>query len=266
MKTRILTALFFCSAVATLSGCTAKDILPESLNSKADIKNTAKATLHKIDKRFNKNGQRIVIIPGYGTPVLGNESYEDYIKKAVAYVNDTNNHVVAVIFTGSYTNNKDLSEAESLYRGYDEYADIASLQKKGVKFYKEECAITTWQNIDNSYAIVKDKGIDYDAVTIFGDESRKEKLIGYTGTVFNKDIVKNRSVTSIDYVAHRFSKQTLSDSERGTVFAAEIGAAYNADLRDKLLNDRFADWGKKYKYDVAKNLVSKGCVEFKEYQ
>ncbi len=258
------TTLF--AALLLLPGCSVKDALPDSFNSKAELKTKVKSMAHVVDKKFDKGAKRIVIVPGYGTPVLGNESYEEYIKKAVAYVNNETNNVVAVVFTGSYTDDKNLSEAEALYRGFDEYADIAGLQKTGVHFYKEECAITTWQNIENSKALVDSKKTSYDSVTIFGDEGRKEKLIGYANTVFNKDIVKDRSVVSVDYVGHGFSKSVQSDSERGTIFAAEIAAAYNSDLQDTLLKERIGTWTKKYKYDVADNLVKKGCTEFAAYQ
>jgi hypothetical protein len=263
---RFFFGLFFFSALLILPGCDIQSALPDSLNSKSDLKTKTKSALRAVDQKFDKGNSRIVIVPGYGTPVLGSESYEAYVKKAVAYVNDEANNVVAVVFTGSYTDNKNLSEAEALYRGFDEYADIGGLQKDGIDFYKEECAITTWQNIENSKAVVDNKKTSYDSVTIFGDEGRKEKLIGYGNTVFNKDIVKDRSVVSVDYVGHGFSKSVQSDSERGVVFAAEIAAAYNSDLQDALLKERIGTWTKKYKYDVADNLVKKGCTEFAAYQ
>ena len=84
-----------------LSGCAAFD----KIQSGVDSIQTAKAIL-------DHTGHHTVIVAGYGTPVKGNPTYQKYIKQVATYVENEVNGVNSVVFTGGYTDDANLSEAE----------------------------------------------------------------------------------------------------------------------------------------------------------
>lgn len=213
-----------------------------------------------------------VIVAGYGTPVKGNSTYQDYIKQVATYVNNETNGVDSVVFTGGYTDDKNLSEAESMNSYFNSQVDTAALQQRGIKVLKEACSIVSWQNISYSQELLTAQGITPTQVTLFGDINRTDKLKTFAIYKFNlsaglpddvTDLV-NRSVnaTSVDYQGFDFGDAADSEDERDAKFAAEVLGAYDENIGNELLGKRLTEWSATYSYDVADNLVKKGCNQY----
>lgn len=244
-----------------VSGCAVFD----KIQAGVDGVQNAKAIL-------DHTGHHTVIVAGYGTPVKGNPTYQKYIKQVATYVSNTNNGVNSVVFTGGYTDDAYLSEAESMNSYFNSQVDTADLQERGIKVYKEECAIVSWQNIGFSQELLSAKEIAPTQVTLFGDQDRADKLKTFATYKFNlaeglpdnvTDLV-NRSVNaaSVDYQGFDFGDSADTEQERKAKFAAEILGAYDANIGNELLGKRLTEWSSTYNYDVADNLVAKGCSQY----
>ncbi|EKD76260.1 MAG: hypothetical protein ACD_43C00172G0006 [uncultured bacterium] len=216
-----------------------------------------------------------VIVAGYGTPVKGNTTYQDYIKAVATYVNNETNNVHSVVFTGGYTDDQNLSEAESMNSYFNSQVNTVALQTRGIKVLKEECAIVSWQNISYSQELLLGKDVTPTQVTLFGDTNRSDKLKTFAIYKFNlsnglpddvTDLV-NRSLnaTSVDYQGFDFGDSTDTEDERNAKFAAEVLGAYDTAVGNELLKKRLTEWSDTYGYDVADNLVKKGCSQYKGF-
>ncbi|MBI2410550.1 MAG: hypothetical protein HYV32_01455 [Candidatus Kerfeldbacteria bacterium] len=221
------------------------------------------------------NEQHTVIVPGYGAPVKGNVGYEGYIKKVVAYVTDEQNGVDAVVFTGSYSSLKDTSEAESMNAYFNSIVDTKQLLDRGVRIYKEECAIVSWQNIDNSQELLTQAKITPDKITVFGDINREDKLVAFANVAFNKnkdlpntaaELVNKSLVTTVDFYGYDFGGASEDEQKRNAKFAAEIAGATNPEIGNQILQARINEWTQEFGYDVAANVVAKGCSEYAGFQ
>lgn len=221
------------------------------------------------------NDHHTVIVPGYGAPVAGNATYEGYIEEVAEYVEDDVNGVDSVVFTGSYSTLQNTSEAESMNSYFNSVADITTLQARGVKVLQEDCAIVSWQNISNSKDVLAEYSIAPGKVTVFGDENRKDKLESFATYKFNEDqdipdsatdlLDGGLHYTEINFQGYDFGNSAESEDERNAKFAAEIAAAYDAELGNELLKLRIGQWTTEFGYDVADNLVTKGCTEYKGF-
>ncbi len=254
----------------TLAGCTSD--ITNSINSAKDLANT----VQNINVQLSANEGHVVIVPGYGAPVAGNASYEDYIDEVVEFVEDKSNRVSTVIFTGSYSSLENTSEAESMNQYFNSAVDLDEIQARGIKVIKEECAIVSWQNIANSKDILDDRATPYNTVTVFGDVNREDKLTALATYKFNEDIASGSSASdlvnsglsykNIAFIGHDFGGATEDENERNAKFAAEIAGAYDAKIGNEILEQRINEWTEQFGYDVADNLVSKGCTEFAGFQ
>lgn len=248
--------------VALLAGCAALDKAQSGIQAYQDTK----ALLG------SDSDHHTVIVAGYGTPVKGNPTYQEYIKAVATYVNNETNAVDSVVFTGGYTDDKELSEAESMNSYFNSQVNTAELQGRGIKVFKEECAIVSWQNVSYSQELLAGKTITPTQVTLFGDANRSDKLKTFAIYKFNlseglpddvTDLV-NRSLnaTSVDYQGFNFGDSADSEDERNAKFAAEVLGAYDTEVGNELLKKRLGDWTDTFGYDVAKNLVNKGCNQY----
>lgn len=221
---------------------------------------------------LDHTGHHTVIVAGYGTPVKGNATYEDYIDQVATYVSNKTNGVNSVVFTGGYNDDMELSEAESMNSYFNSRVDTDELLERGVKVYKEECSIVSWQNISFSQEKLAAAGITPTQVTLFGDENRGDKLKTFAIYKFNladglpdnlTDLV-NRSLNtaSVDYQGFNFGDSASTENERNAKFAAEVLGAYDANIGNELLGKRLAEWSTEYNYDVAANLVDQGCSQY----
>ncbi len=255
-----LLALFGLSLI--VSGCAVTDKIQAGITGYQ----TAKALVS------NQADHHTVIVAGYGTPVKGNTTYQNYIKSVATYVNNVDNGVDSVVFTGAYTDNAELSEAESMNSYFNSQVDTDELLERGIKVYKEQCAIASWQNIGFSQELLANQNIVPTQVTIFGDENRADKLKTFAIYKFNlsdglpsnlTDLV-NRSLNtaSVDYQGFDFGDSADTENERNAKFAAEILGAYDANIGNELLGKRLTEWSAEYNYAVADNLVAKGCSQY----
>ncbi|EKD79029.1 MAG: hypothetical protein ACD_41C00188G0005 [uncultured bacterium] len=213
-----------------------------------------------------------VIVAGYGTPVKGNTTYQDYIKAVATYVSNEANNVDSVVFTGGYTDDQNLSEAESMNSYFNTQVSTNRLHERGVKVLKEECSIVSWQNISYSQELLLDKDITPTQVTLFGDENRSDKLKTFAIYKFNlsaglpnnvTDLVnQSLNATSVDYQGFDFGDSADTEDARKAKFAAEVLGAYDTEVGNELLQKRLDDWSDTYGYDVADNLVKKGCSQY----
>lgn len=244
-----------------VSGCATFD----KIQAGVDYIQTAKAVM-------DHTGEHTVIVAGYGTPVKGNATYEDYIDQVATYVSNKTNGVNSVVFTGGYTDDADLSEAEAMNSYFNSQVDTTELQNRGVKVYQETCSIVSWQNISLSQELLASKGVTPTHVTLFGDVDREDKLKTFAIYKFNlgdgipndlKELVnKSLNTASVDYQGFDFGDSADTEKERNAKFAAEILGAYDANIGNELLAKRLTGWSADYGYDVADNLVAKGCSQY----
>lgn len=263
-----ITSLIIGALVFT--GCTSG--IKDSFNQAKDLA----GTVQNINVQLTANEGHVVIVPGYGAPVAGNESYEGYIDEVVEFVEDESNRVSTLVFTGSYSSLEDTSEAESMNQYFNSAADLDVVQQRGIKVIQEDCAIVSWQNIANSKDILDDRATPYTKVTVFGDVNREEKLMAFATYKFNEGIADSASASdlvnsslaykSIDFVGYDFGSAPEEQAEQDAKFAAEIAGAYDPKVGNEILELRINQWTKTFGYDVADNLVAKGCTEFAGFQ
>ncbi|MFA5995404.1 MAG: hypothetical protein WC801_03100 [Patescibacteria group bacterium] len=210
-------------------------------------------------KLLNRNtaAEHVVLVPGYGAPVSGNKTYEGYIENVANYVFMKENQVTVVIFTGSYSVLSELSEAEAMNQYFNSSLDITALQQRGVRVYQERCAITSAQNISYSKDLLDEHKIFPERVTIFGDSAHKDKLVATAEYEF--------SGASIDFQGYSLGAQAnlLTDVKDLTELVTGYDSAKNY---NKVLQERIKQWSTSYHYDVAANLVAKGCTQYKGFQ
>lgn len=249
------------------TGCSVTDSI-SSLKTRAVNKANDKAT-----NVLSGEQNHTVIVPGYGAPVAGNRTYEQYIESVADFVEDETNGVNAVVFTGSYSTLKDTSEAESMNAYFNTVVDTSLIRERGIRVYKEECAIVSWQNVSYTRDLLAADSIVPSKVTLFGDVNREDKLVAFAAYAFNEDINVPDSVagvleqgigyTEVDFRGFSFGNNLKDDErERQVKFAAEIAGAYDPALGNEILGKRITDWTAEFKYDVAQNLVEKGCSQF----
>ena len=268
--------LFVFTSIITLfgvAGCTTQfDKAKDGFNTAKDFTNSVKS----LDVELSSNEDHTVIVPGYGAPVTGNATYEQYIDHVAQYVSDPENEVQALVFTGSYSSLENTSEAESMNSYFNSVVDLDAINAQGIRIYKEECAIVSWQNISNSQELLAADGIDPGTLTVFGDENRVDKLKAFATYKFNEgqdlpdsagDLLDvSLSYTNVQFEGFDFGDSADSEEIRNAKFAAEIAAAYDTQLGNQILELRINQWTEEFGYDVADNLVNKGCSEFSGFR
>lgn len=267
--------MFFTSGGAlslVFSGCVLIDQAQTSLNKFSEAKQTIKNINQTIQ---NRQDHHTVIVAGYGTPVKGNGKYEQYIKSVADFVSTESNSVDSVVFTGSYTDDPNLSEAESMNSFFNSQVDTGALQTRGVKVYKEECSIMSWQNISYSQELLAAKDIQPTLVTIFGDQNRGDKLQTFAAYKFNlaeglpdnaTDLINSAvNIANVQFKGFGFGDAVDSEDERNAKFAAEIAGAYDAKVSNELLGKRLSEWTELFGFDVSDNLVKKGCTQYQGF-
>lgn len=247
--------LVILASLSLFTGCSAVD--------------TAKQAMNLFQKKADHH---TVIVAGYGSGVKGNDTYQKYIKAVAVYVNNPDNKVDSVVFSGSYSDNKDLSEAEAMNRYFNSLVDVKELQDQGVKVYKEECSIVSWQNISYSQELLTKANIAPTQVTLFGDADRADKLKAFaiykfdlaTGIPHDVNELVSRSLnsTAVDFQSFSFGDSVSSQAERQAIFATEVLGAYDAKIGNDLLRKRIDTWSTVYGFNVGQNLVKKGCTQY----
>ncbi len=226
-----------------------------------------------MDSMGKNESHHTVVVAGYGTKVSGNKSYEHYIDQVADFVSNEDNAVDSVVFTGSYSDSKDISEAGAMNNYFNTQVDTAELMTRGVHVYQEKCAIVSWQNISYSQELLAKAGTTPTEVTIFGDVNREDKLKTFAIYKFNLGdglpndpaelLSKSLNVANITYKGFDFGSNADTEEERNARFAAEILGAYDTRVGNEILSKRLTEWSSTYGYDVGDNLVAKGCTQFK---
>ncbi|MBI2415596.1 MAG: hypothetical protein HYV33_02965 [Candidatus Kerfeldbacteria bacterium] len=236
----------------------------------------AKQTFENINQTISQQtDHHTVIVPGYGAPVAGNPTYQQYIDQVAEFVSEADNAVHSVVFTGSYTTQPDLSEAEAMNSYFNSVVDTTDLQQRGVHVYQESCAIVSWQNIAYSQELLANEGIKPTRVTIFGDQQRADKLTTFATYKFNlsdglpgnlQDLVNvSVNVAAVEFVGFNFGDKVMSAEQRNAYFLAEIAGAYDVNVGNDILAERIQLWSDQFHYDVAANLVEHGCNQYKGF-
>lgn len=247
--------LIICASLALFTGCGAID--------------SAKQAANLFDK---PTPQHTVIVAGYGSGVKGNVTYQNYIKAVATYITNPTHKVNAVVFSGSYSDNKDLSEAEAMNAYFNSIVDVKQLQTSGVKVYKEQCAIVSWQNISYSQELLAAAKITPTQVTVFGDKDRADKLKTFAIYKFNladgvpnnvtEAVSRSLNSTAVDFQGFNFGDSVRSQAERQAIFAGEVLGAYDEKIGNDILRKRLDNWTTQYEFNVADNLVKKGCTQY----
>lgn len=270
---KYLSPLILLSTLA-LTGCTTD--FTDTISKGQDAFDAVKS----IDVKLSTNDVHAVIVPGYGAPVEGNAVYEAYIQDVANFVENSialdEKPLDAVIFTGSYSSLEDVSEAESMNAYFNSVADLDTINKAGIKILKEECAIVSWQNISNSQDILTENNVEPGKLTVFGDENREDKLVAFSTYVFNEGqylpdtasdlLTTSLSYTTIDFEGYDFGDNADTEEERNAKFAAEAAGAYDEAIGNEILQLRIDEWTEEFGYDVADNLVTKGCTEYEGFR
>ncbi len=158
-KTTIITLITSLSLIAT--GCTSD--LTDAFTKVQDFSNTVQS----INSSLEQADGHVVIVPGYGV-IYNDPTYEGYVEAFSEYIEDEDNEVTAVVFTGSYSTTPDITEAAFLNGEFNNTVAVSAIQSRGIHVYKEECAITSWQNIGNTKDLLDDKAEEYSRVTVWG--------------------------------------------------------------------------------------------------
>lgn len=223
---------------------------------------------------FNNSSEHVVIVPGYGAPVAGNSSYEQYIQNVADYVVNPANKVDSVIFSGSYSNVSDMSEAEAMNSYFNTVINVENLQQRGIHVYQERCSIVSWQNVSYSSDVLRSHQLQPTIVTLFGDKQRETKLLAYAQYIFNSSITVPHNLSElihykrnsmiIDFQGFQFSSVTPSGVD-DVKELTELVSAYDPKQSNRVLQARIEDWSNRFHYDVARNLVAKGCEQYRGF-
>lgn len=215
-------------------------------------------TIYHFFRPTNQAAYHVVIVPGYGVPVQGNSVYEGYIKKVAAYVDNPNNHVNGMIFSGGYTSSQTVSEAQAMNSYFNSVADLTSLKKRGVQVYQETCSIVTFQNIGYSRDILTAHSIVPAAVTVFGDSSKQNELLAYANAEFRK-------TGDVNVQGYDFGSAVLNSTKQDLKDLTTLVGVTSTKISNTVLQQRITQLGTQFHYDVAKNLVAHGCSQFKGF-
>ena len=273
-----------------------KDItsLSEQSNKKPEL------DIKKDESEISKpvKGEHVVIVSTYGPSVDGSPFYEAYIKKVVDYITNDNNKINRIIIIGGYSLDKNKSQPQAVLEFIQKnYPEIKQLKTEVIL---EECGIKTWQSIQFVKKLLDKNNIKPGKFTIFAEESRTEKVAFFANASFlpiseqeKEEILKEiepisklseeerlKAFNKIDsYKIGKYVKesdfikiitedsnlpQEYDDQQHWTLFE-ETRGFLDKDYGNSLIKTRLKDWSDKAGFSVAKNLVSKGCGDFREF-
>ncbi|MBI2411385.1 MAG: hypothetical protein HYV32_05845 [Candidatus Kerfeldbacteria bacterium] len=221
---------------------------------------------------LKKDQTHVVVVPAYGIVGESNEQYKAYIDDVVEYVNYKKNDVDAVIFTGTYSALKDTSEAAVMENYFNTVVDKNDLTARNVQVWRDDCSLMLWQSVTNAKKLLATKGMTPQKVTIFGDTQDHEKILAYGLYQFNGeeglptspvDLVKyakNPKLVVINFEEHVFDLPSTANAQ-STV--EQIIQVFKTGEGATALKNTIAEKASNVNFDVAQNLVNKGCLDFK---
>jgi len=249
-------------------------------------------------KRLMAKNVHVVIMSTYGPSVEESPFYEAYVAKAMSYIMDPANKVSELIIVGGYT--VDPSRPQS--RAVLDYIEgkYPTFKKAGIPVTLDECGITTWQNVQNAKKLMNRESISAGRITLFAEASREKRMYFFANTTF-KDFIgddKNSALREVKGIIPLSREEQLKsyDSLQGMVTgeyttknavvdviteSAGLPQTYNDDEHIKIfqevreyldppygnakVKERLDTWGKTAGFDTVKNLVEKGCGEYKQF-
>jgi len=135
----------------------------------------------KVKRIVNRNAH-VVILSTYGPTVHGSPFYEKYVDKAVKFILDPKNKVDELLIVGGYTVDPNISQSQAVLNYIKEkYPEFNS---SNIPVTLDECGITTWMNIRNSKKLMDQNSISAKEITIFAEDSRKQKVAFFANHVF----------------------------------------------------------------------------------
>lgn len=202
---------------------------------------------------IQSNRQHVVIVSGYGAPVIGNQGYQNYIVMIKEFVNNPDNKVDAVVFNGGYTSLQDESEAELMVQYYDTLDSPENASQPTV--YEQRCSVIAWQSIANSKKVLAENGVelrDIGKVTTIGDIKSERTFTLWADYQFNELEKNTAEIAFIGFDHNSPEKPEMTDEEILSVYTDEEVGRKSVQERVDLLT-------KLYGFDVAANMTEKGC-------
>lgn len=202
---------------------------------------------------IQSNRQHVVIVSGYGAPVIGNQGYQNYIVMIKEFVNNPDNKVDAVVFNGGYTSLQDESEAELMVQYYDTLDSPENASQPTV--YEQRCSVIAWQSIANSKEVLAENGVelrDIGKVTTIGDIKSERTFTLWADYQFNELEKNTAEIAFIGFDHNSPEKPEMTDEEILSVYTDEEVGRKSVQERVDLLT-------KLYGFDVAANMTEKGC-------
>lgn len=256
-------------------------------------------------KRLVTRDAHVVILSTYGPSVQGSPFYETYVDKAVKYMLNPSNKVSELIIVGGYTVDPNTSQSQAVLDYIRE--KYPSFDEKKIPITLDECGITTWQNIRNAKRLMDKESISPGKITIFAEESRKEKVFIFSLSEFIaknasvKDFLANEAVRSANAALalsrekqlelynvsphtmivpndpEYFKKITLdiitesaklpqkNVEDEVLNISREIKEYYEPAYGKQAIKERLDIWTQAAGFDTVKNLVEKGCADYKQF-
>lgn len=205
---------------------------------------------------IQSNTQHVVIVSGYGAPVIGNPGYQNYIAMIKEFVNNPDNEVDAVVFNGGYTSLQDESEAELMVA----YYNSLEAPEKAVQpqVYEQRCSVIAWQSIANSKEVLAENGLvlrDIGKVTMIGDIKSERAFTLWADYQFNELEKNTAEIAFVGFDHNSPEKPEMTDEEILSVYTDEAAGKESVRERVALLTELFG-------FDVAANMTEKGCDDY----
>lgn len=249
-------------------------------------------------KRIMHRNVHVVIMSTYGPSVEGSPFYENYVAQAMKYVLLPENKVSELVIVGGYTVDPSRSQSQAVldfirvkYPGF---------VKAHIPVTLDECGVTTWQNIQNAKKLMDGESISAGKITIFAEESREKKVYFFANTTFKEFIGNDKNLISLEVdpiISYSRREQVASyNSLQGmvlgkyitknaliTIISVPSGLPESVsedqhislfqEVKEYLdpryevvrMKERLSGWSAAAGFDTAKNLVEKGCFEYKQF-
>lgn len=197
-------------------------------------------------KRLVARNTHVVILSTYGPTVQGSPFYESYIAKAMKYILDSKNNVNELIIVGGYTVDQNISQSQAVLNYIKE--KYPAFITAGIPVTLDECGITTWQNIKNAKKLMDKEGISYKKLTIFAEESRKQKVAFFANGMFPRDTTmsmqKDEIIEEANFFANASKEAQLKEFAKPSKFGelswfttTERNKEYNYDKEISIITE-----------------------------
>lgn len=258
----------------------------------------------KIKRLINKKSH-VVVISTYGPSVAGSPFYEAHIAKAIKFVLDPINKVNEVIIVGGYTVDQHISQSQAVLNYIkDKYPEFNSaripvtldecgittwqnikntkvlMDKNSIKAQKitifaessREKKIAFFANStfhwDSSAIIDKQKVLKEIEPLVAASQDAQLRAFTSQNSEWARFVgVKDTYLVDKDMRIMTVSSglpQQFVDEEYAKIFQ-EIKEFYDSTYASKTIRAKLDAWSATAGFNVAENLVKKGCIEYKQF-